>query len=344
MPKPRQATTWVKVADNLQRHKSGLYYALLREEGKQRRIPLKTRNVTAAKAYLVDLKSKLTEGRVTPDKMTLEAFVDRFLSVLTGAKNTVDQERRSALMLRERFGRTMMHQIRHSDLLSFLKDNFGHKSASYYNENIRVLRKFFALAKRDGVILNNPTEGLKYRRRPDLRRPTPTTKEVEAILEDILSQTMNARRQESADFLALMAYAGFGQAEIRNLTWGDIDLANREIVMRRQKTQRIYRVPICSRLLEMLKRRKQSETNANDRVIRIDDIKNCLSKSCQRCGLPHYSPRAFRRYFVTLCREKNVPAEIVSRWVGHKDGGKLIQEVYSQLSNEFEREQARKLG
>jgi len=41
-----------------------------------------------------------------------------------------------------------------------------------------------------------------------------------------------------------------------------------------------------------------------------------------------FTARSFRRLFVTNCLEKGIDVQTVSRWQGHRDGGRLILSTY----------------
>jgi integrase len=100
----------------------------------------------------------------------------------------------------------------------------------------------------------------------------------------------------------------------------------------------------------------------NGRVIEDDrpvkNLRRLLYKACQKAGLEEFAddPRRknlhtqtnlgfhdLRRFFITMCLNKSVPANIIAKWVGHKDGGMLIMKTYVRHDEELGRKLAAKL-
>lgn len=63
------------------------------------------------------------------------------------------------------------------------------------------------------------------------------------------------------------------------------------------------------------------------KVLQIKDAKHALGNACRRLKLPAYSQRAFRRMFITRAIERSVDVKVIAEWQGHRDGGKLIQDL-----------------
>jgi len=101
---------------------------------------------------------------------------------------------------------------------------------------------------------------------------------------------------------------------------------------------------------------KSGETIEDDRPVK--NLRRLLYKACERAGLEEFAddPRRknlhtktnlgfhdLRRFFITMCLNKSVPANIIAKWVGHKDGGMLIMKTYVRHDEELGRKLAAKL-
>jgi len=141
--------------------------------------------------------------------------------------------------------------------------------------------------------------------------------------------------------LRFYAGAGIGTAETANLLAGDIDWKNDLIRIRRQKTGKFWTIPIFPDVAEMLKRRCE-KIKDSEAVFSVREIKRSLAGACSRLGLPQFSPRSFRRYFITASLDAGVDPRVVAAWQGHRDA-RLVLEVYSKVSEEKKRKESLKL-
>jgi integrase len=69
-----------------------------------------------------------------------------------------------------------------------------------------------------------------------------------------------------------MGLADLEQAELKNLTWHDVDLVQNPMRVRRVKTGRFFDVPIYPQLRPLLER-LHAERGDSERVLKISDGK-----------------------------------------------------------------------
>lgn len=91
-----------------------------------------------------------------------------------------------------------------------------------------------------------PERGYPVEKTPMLIRRIPTIEQFEAIVESIRSQRCARFAQYTADFVAFLGLAGLGQAEASSLTWGDVDLDQGRLNIRRHKTDTRFVDPTAS--------------------------------------------------------------------------------------------------
>src|SRR5439155_2721165 len=107
---------------------------------------------------------------------------------------------------------------------------------------------------RDRIIAVSPATHLRYAKREQPIRPTPTYQEFKAIIADVRGQPFNADAQDSADFLEFLGLAGLGQAEASSLTRSDVDFDAGHIITFRHKTGTGFAIPIYPQLRPLLEK------------------------------------------------------------------------------------------
>jgi integrase len=161
------------------------------------------------------------------------------------------------------------------------------------------------------------------------------------IIEEVRKQPFSDTRDEAADLLTFLAGAGIGNAEAAALRAQDINWKDGTIRLHRQKTKTDFSIPIFPAVAEMLKRRAQDK-KTEEKIFGVGDIKKSLTAACKRLGLPHYSHRAFRRFFITSALDAGANPRAVANWQGHSDT-KLVLQVYSEVRGEYSRKESEKV-
>jgi len=179
-----------------------------------------------------------------------------------------------------------------------------------------------------------------------------------------------------ADILELIMHSGLREREAFTLTWANIDLQERCLVIHDEKCPQdgaFKKVPfnagleaICTRLRDEAIR--QGEYRPEGFVFRgklnngpVKNLRKPLNEASWRAGLHRFAhdPRReraglsqsikvgfhdLRRFFITSAVNSGVPTNIVARWVGHKDGGALIQKTYLKHDERLSRTFASQLA
>ena len=325
-----------KVGECLYRYSSnGVYYALVKDRGKQKKCSLNTTDKALAKRKLADFKRNLGKVDSSAGRVTLRECCTRYLETVQNQKART--KRRKEDIVRRLLADLpngpdcLISKIRKSDLQSWLAGyEFGAASQNLY---VHCIRSIFTLAVDDKLIHESPAADIKALKRGKPIRRTPTFKDFLAIIADVRAQVHNADSDDSADFLELLGLAGLGQAEASALRWGDVDWERGEITTFRHKTSKGFVIPIYPQLRPLLERlRGDRDPATDDPVLRIKDAKKALAGACRRLNLPAYSQRALRRMFITRALEKGIDVKVIAQWQGHTDGGKLILDTYSHVS------------
>jgi integrase len=287
-----------------------------------------------ARRKLADFRRDLGRTDASLGNTSFGAVLDKYARTIGGLSASSQKDKRAIIgKLRSTwFGADTLplRLIKPSDVSAWLSRHCGDKGASYYNSVLTVIRNAFDLAVKDRIIADSPVAHLKYRRRDMPIRLTPTFEEFRSIVANIRAQKLNRTAEQSADFVEFLGLAGLGQAEVRALTRGDVNLDAEQIRTFRHKTKQGFMIPIYPQLRPLVEKLCNGKAH-NEQLFEAKDAQKALQHACKRLGLPAYSHRALRRMFITRAIERGVDVKVIAEWQGHRDGGKLILQTYSHV-------------
>jgi len=142
-----------------------------------------------------------------------------------------------------------------------------------------------------------------------------------------------------------LLYSGLRPSDIINITVEQIDLKKMTIRFYSSKTDNWFVRPIHPKIKVSLKARIESVSEG--RLFDYSEAKN-MGKAFQRylekLGLNHkgYDLRTFRKDFISRSQEANVPVNVASTLVGHKNI-KTTMTYYTKLSSPHLRKELKKL-
>jgi integrase len=330
------SNTWTKIKreHGLYRYNpSGQFFARVRFQGKLYRKKLDTGDLALAKRKLRTFKDDLERTDATKGNTSFAKVLDDYAATLTGAKTTLENKRAIVARLKQTwFGidSLPLRSVKLSQVSAWLSKHYGDMSASSYNQALTVIRDALAMAVADKIIIESPAVGLKYRKPAKPIRLTPSFEQFKQIVDDVRAQRFNADAEQSADFVEFLGLAGLGQAEAASIKRSDVDLDAGRIIVYRHKTDIGFVIPIYPQLRPLIEKLCKGKTH-NARLFSISQARKALFASCKRLGFPSFTHRALRRMFITRCLERGIDVQTVSRWQGHRDGGKLILQTYGDV-------------
>jgi len=327
---------------------SGIYHARVRQGGKLYRESLETKDISFAKRKLHDFKERLERTDQRYSKISLVEWLEKiYFPTLKNDTGALKAKKRIITRIKRtwRFSRTQpMRDLKKSQVLTWLNEQYGEWSESYWNSALSLIRDALNMALNDRVIMENPAAQLTYQKRKKPIRLTPTFEQFQAIVADVRSQKFNGHdAEQSGDFIEFLGLAGLGQAEAAAITRAGVDLESGRMIVYRHKTDVGFVIPIYPQLrplVEKLCGRKKP----NERLFAIDQARQAIANACKRLGfvrdLPNgdlvaaYTHRSLRRMFITRAIELGVDVKVIADWQGHRDGGKLILQTYSHVRPE----------
>jgi integrase len=346
-----------KVAENIYQYTGSrtTYYARFRHKGQRIITALGTRahpctSLPEAKRLLREKRNELDSTEHIATRKTFGQIIAEFERVMAGSEATLKYKRRYLKRLKSDFPlplTTRISEVKKSDIIKFMA-LFKESTADHYNHVLTLVRDVFNYALADRAITASPVEGIKYRKRQETNKKLiPTWEEFEQIVKSVRSQVLADTARESADLIEFMGKAGLGQAECAGLRWQDINFASGQIVLIRKKTRAGFTIPlypVVRPLLERMDSEREPDRDPEEKVFKVKEPKKALSSACTRLKLPQYSPRAFRRMFISRClHDLGIDVQTIASWQGHKDGGQLILRTYARLNYKHQREMAKRL-
>ena len=207
-----------------------VYYVVIREGGRADKIRV-GRNRKEAERALRKLAVEVDEGTYRPQpNIAFEDWADRWLTSLEGKRTTVRSYLSTMTYAKRAFGRMSVRKLR-PEHVSRLNEELraAGLSASTRAKHLRVLGACLASAVRHGYAGRNPVRDLA----PG-EKPRPTQKESAYSENHELPRLFSELSPGLYKTLFLLALkTGMRQGEVLALRWGDIDLNEAVIHVRR---------------------------------------------------------------------------------------------------------------
>jgi integrase len=172
--------------------------------------------------------------------------------------------------------------------------------------------------------------------------------------EDVLRVIM-AAEPDTQDYLWTIALTMGRMSEINRLTWQDVNITGRYVVLYTRKKRggslTPRKVPMCERLYNILNRRFESRDKRKpwvfwhryfDRKIRkwIDkpytDRSQIMRYLCRRAGVRYFRFHALRHFGASMLDQANVPIGSIQRILGHEN--RTTTEIYLHSIGNSERD------
>ncbi len=343
----KNAEIWEHVETNLIRYKpTGGYYVKAKIHGKKVRESLDTDKLLEARRLLVGWLSKVRTGASKgKTASTMKSLVEDYKIWLDG-KIQAERTRQCRLdnlkvisktwlnFEQAKISRVSRHDVQVWRDGMVNKFEYSHTQA---NQCLGTLRQMFRLAEDKGMLLHDaPTLGVKELPPNSKKVKLPTKEQFEELRKLVYKRSPAGG--ELFDFLAL---SGSRITASQSVTWGDVDWDKNTLIFEKAK-KRPYTMPLTKSLKAFLLKIKRKDAKDTDRITKVDSIKKVLGNCCEKLKIPHLSHHALRKWFITRVIETNkVDPQTLSWWVGHHDGGVLLQKTYGQLRDEHSQELAK---
>lgn len=220
-------------------------------------------------------------------------------------------------------------------------------SADTANKEIRYLRRVFNFAKKRKLITENPVDDIAF---------LPTEKRIKHVPSpDDIDLVIELADCETQDYLWVFRDTLGRMTEINQMTWNDVNLEERYVILYTRKKKGGHRtprkIPMTAKLHEVLSRRFKerkpsipwvfwheyiSSKTKEKCVGPYQDRKYFMRGLCRDAGVPYFRFHAMRHSGASMLDRENVPIGSIQRILGHEN--RTTTEIYLHSIGDAERE------
>ncbi|MGH7951053.1 MAG: tyrosine-type recombinase/integrase [Limisphaerales bacterium] len=351
-PEPPESD-WQYAGENLRRRKSsGVYYAFVRRGRKQFRRSLKTTDKAFAKRKLADFVRDV--GRMETGDAAHATFDDvaaRWMEITRHAlkAGTIRHRQTCLKAVAPFFLGLSIRNITPRHCEAWLKEHGAARAPQTVAHELRIMRAVFKYAIEQGLILHDPSKGIKRPRVRNKPTPTPTREQFQSIVAAIRAESQG-KGNDGADLVELLAYSGMRLNEACSLRWRDVNFSASAFTVtggeRGTKNYEQRTVPLFAEMRALLERikREHGGVSRDDFVVRNATARKCMETACRKLGLPNFHHHSLRHYFASCAVESGAEFGAIAGWMGHKDGGILLAKRYAHLRMSHSLEQAKRVS
>jgi len=267
-----------------------------------------------------ELESGELEKRIRQQDVSLFQILDDFVAYGKAHKRSWARDVNSIYHIKRFFGDNPLNMItpaRLEQYISWRKSSIGLKgkpaAPATINRELSCLKTAFNRAIRDEKASTNPVQRIKFLEEDNIRNRVLGQEEYEKLLE--LSPA------HLKPVLVCAYETGMRLGEILGLSWNQVDLKKRVIILEgsQTKTGKGRIVPISPELHKVLSPLPRiNESVFTYRGNRIQWIKRSFTTACESAGIRNFRFHDFRHTFVTRMRRKGVPDRVIMAITGHK--------------------------
>ncbi len=224
--------------------------------------------------------------------------------------------------LRISFGNRPIRLLSVVDVEKFLQKVERRASPATRNRYLVVINTILKWAQRFNIVTDLITAGL---------RPRKETEHVPVALDanELRLFYVNLRLRELPTVIFLHD-TGLRIREFRNMRWQDVDLQRSLIIVRENKSTKLFRaIPLTQRTKSVL-REHEAATNRGGELVDLyphsdRTLRQELKTAALRAGIRHVHPHIFRHTFATELIDEGVPVETIQKLLGHKTIGMTLR-------------------
>jgi len=289
------------------------------------------------------------EGAGPTSRQSFSEYAEQWLTTIVVEKSTL-RSYRTALRAswNPAFGNVRLGQIRFSDIKTAIAARAKEASGKTINNHLIVLRAVLETARKDGLIVANPAEGIE-----NLKHQAAEPDPFESVERDRILGHMAAHFPEPVwNYFEFAFFTGLRPSEQIALTWGDIDWNRRRVRVQRArvdweekgtKTNRVRDVDLSDPALAALRRQRahtqlkgREDTpifnNPNTGKPWPDEQvqrRRYYNPTLRALGLRHRDAYQTRHTFATVLLMGGINPAYIAKQLGHANTGMLFK-VYGR--------------
>ena len=265
--------------------------------------------------------------------------VDDYLRHLKAAgrrQGTVDHDRDKLKPLLDEWGHRPLADWSRPHLEALLTERAW--APTRVRNALGVYRRFIAWCSQVGILCGDFVAGFN----PPRARPS---EEREALTPDQCRKLLDASLGHPLEVpVALALFAGLSRADLRAITWAEVDLKAGLIRRPRHKTGTRLRLPMSDPLRDVLERHRRRSGLVCPRLPKSDSsLSKSLHRLCDKAGIPRGGWHRLRHTAATLLAAAGTDVATIGRILGHRPGS-VVTLRYLHTDDERLREAARAMA
>ena len=214
------------------------------------------------------------------------------------------------------------------------------------NKEIRYLRATFNFGKKRKLVKENPTEGLDFLPVEKRMKYVPPSEDIDKVI--------SVAPPDIQDYLTAIRETMARVSEINRLTWDDIDLKARVVILYTRKKKGGHltprSIPMTLKLYGILSRRYKERDKDKPWVFwhrywstkdqewkeaPFHDRKKFMKTLCKKAGVKYFRFHALRHSGASILENSNIPIGTIQRILGHEN--RSTTEIYLHSIGDSER-------
>ena len=262
------------------------------------------------------------------------------------SKNHYSDYRYNARRWVKKWGQLMCGEITRDMIQSHINERLK-VSPGTANQDLRNLRATFNFGKKMDYITCNPTQGIDFFPVEVKAKYIPSTDDIDRVISFATPDTQ--------DYLWTIRDTFARVSEVNRLTWDDVNLAEKTVVLRTRKkkggnlTPRT--VPMTNKLCEIMSQRYSRRDESKPWVFwheylsrktgeivagPYQDRKLIMKNLCNKAGVKYFRFHPLRHAGASLMDNNNVPLAAIQKILGHEN--RTTTEIYLHSSKNIERQ------
>ena len=138
------------------------------------------------------------------------------------------------------------------------------------------------------------------------------------------------------DWMVLVLTTGMRKAESMTITWDQVDMNEKILVIPKNKAKRFLIIPMVGLTYDMFQKRKNDPKKDQTYVFNssigkpINDPRKALERICKESQIETYAPHDLRRVFASVCHELNISEDEIGQLLNHSS--KTVTDLYINRS------------
>lgn len=309
--------------------RGGVWWTCIRYKGRKIQKSLETLDKRMAQAIEAKIRTQLVEGKFfeAPEgkEKTFRDLAEKYLLEWTVKKTLRSQERDKGIFkihLIPIFGNMLIADIGPKHI-SHYKQKRKEKGANSdtINKELGLMKASFNVAIREWEWINsNPVSKVRMEKTGQGRVRFLAQGEFEAI--------HDACEDWLRPIVVVARYTGLRMGNLLNLTWDQVNLFKRLIIIGKTKNDEPIGLPACNTLFEILKALNKVRALKSNQVFHTTlspssfkrKVQRAFKAACEKAMIEDFRFHDLRHDFASMLIQRGVDIYTVQVLLGHKDG------------------------